>query len=721
MSSLNSIIKFCIIVAVLASVGAVQSIRAASLDRKQVESAVSEAEKLADAKNWTEADKLLVERAVMCSPGSAGRNCRPLLNYTRAYLLTQQAAAGAAAEKRRLLGAAVDVYQQVLVDVPAHGPTLDNLVDIGRQLNDVDLVESLLERAIASNLQQRLSYAITLGDLLRDNERLEDALSLYKQAAIWGPTSPQPRIRIVDIHAQLPSNRLSELAQRLDQWVADFPTVAERGYRLLIERSISDGNSGEAENYLLAWVGAMASGGSLSSKRVDDLYRIWPFEPLEQLRGFLDDFDYPASWWQDYNKPRQRQAITQAAIAIGYQELERSGPMMAKRRWNRTLGDFAPKSYQYFGNLIDFPNARLGLQTALALLYYQYPKVATVDEFNRLIWGIFQSKGDAYKANDLRSIQQHHTILGTIFARQPKLENKGHRAFNAVFQLHYAIRTANRRSENGEPYQPLPWLKMMLANVCEEPSEVVRSSWNDEFLEYCRDEDRNSAVGSLYLDAAQAYLDTDELPKASAMLKKAERFDLNSSDQDALNTTSDILLARQKLPKFALETESINSSRDLLENPLYSWITDDGFELAQSSFIQRQQFKTLSDYTSSIMSASDSANAAQKKLDRVKPLLDLSAKRLEIAGTNDELRIASLAPLGIRYTSEKNCPGPEKEDLLWVQAGLKLLIEPGLVVDGSTGPATKSALRSFQNAYGLEVDGKAGSLTKGKLRQILCE
>ena len=56
----------------------------------------------------------------------------------------------------------------------------------------------------------------------------------------------------------------------------------------------------------------------------------------------------------------------------------------------------------------------------------------------------------------------------------------------------------------------------------------------------------------------------------------------------------------------------------------------------------------------------------------------------------------------------------------WVQQSLnKLGTEPPLIVDGSFGPLTVSALQAFQRAHGLDPDGKLGPLTEAALEKAL--
>jgi putative chitinase len=57
---------------------------------------------------------------------------------------------------------------------------------------------------------------------------------------------------------------------------------------------------------------------------------------------------------------------------------------------------------------------------------------------------------------------------------------------------------------------------------------------------------------------------------------------------------------------------------------------------------------------------------------------------------------------------------------VWVQQSLnKLGAEPPLIVDGTYGPATVAAVRTFQQSNGLDVDGKVGPQTIGAIEAAL--
>ena len=62
-----------------------------------------------------------------------------------------------------------------------------------------------------------------------------------------------------------------------------------------------------------------------------------------------------------------------------------------------------------------------------------------------------------------------------------------------------------------------------------------------------------------------------------------------------------------------------------------------------------------------------------------------------------------------------------REEIKWLQTSLNEIMNAGLVADGVYGPATKRAVRRFQERYGLQVDGVAGPITKEKLQELLKE
>lgn len=71
----------------------------------------------------------------------------------------------------------------------------------------------------------------------------------------------------------------------------------------------------------------------------------------------------------------------------------------------------------------------------------------------------------------------------------------------------------------------------------------------------------------------------------------------------------------------------------------------------------------------------------------------------------------------IYYTS----PVMTGNDVKWVQQALNIVMKSGLEIDGSFGPASKKATKSFQKKYKLEQDGSFGPASRKKMISLLKE
>ena len=64
-------------------------------------------------------------------------------------------------------------------------------------------------------------------------------------------------------------------------------------------------------------------------------------------------------------------------------------------------------------------------------------------------------------------------------------------------------------------------------------------------------------------------------------------------------------------------------------------------------------------------------------------------------------------------------PTMKGNDVKWVQQSLNIVVNAKLSVDGSFGPACKSATKKFQKQYGLSQDGSFGPATRNKMVSVL--
>lgn len=685
----------------------------AGLTRSEARQAVEHAQALTREKGWTEGVRYLQQRLEECGSGVSGRDCRPLINYTLGYLLEQEAR-DRPESRSELLTDAIGYYRQVLADVPNHGPTLNNLALIHRETGASEEAIRLLETAVKYDFSRRDRYAITIGDIHFDSQQWEAALHDYELAADWNPRAEEPALRIVEVYKHLPVERLQELSSLLESWKGAFPDAAERGYWLILSASVANNKIELAENALLSWVSLLSRNRRLTPGRIDELYLEWKGPATQELQGLVSPAWESSSfnWWR--TGFLRRHVLAEAALFLGHTDLKKRGPKATEARWRYALNRIAPEMDEYFGK--EYPLVPLELQTELAALYYQYPQLDPDNKkFAPLIWNIFRSKAYAYEKNDLKAIQSHHTVLGLIYARAPGREDESHRANNAVFQLHHAIKKAKERFDNGEAYQPLPQLKEMLADACRNPTPARQRS-----IRLCERGGRN-APGELYLETAGAYLDTDDLKQASRLLSGAQQAGLTPTGDKIHHALLQILQTRKRVAT-ATAANFHDVGRILLgAQDGARWITEDHFGGLSRAFLKRQRFKTLFDFTVKAQGFSKT-HESTAVLEEIKLLLASASKSLVLAGTGDQLRVEKLSALGIRYTSAYDCPDQsDKEDLRWVQRSLNKILKTKLTAYSRYGRDTREAILQFQRQYGLQVDGKAGPETKGKIRELLCQ
>lgn len=76
-------------------------------------------------------------------------------------------------------------------------------------------------------------------------------------------------------------------------------------------------------------------------------------------------------------------------------------------------------------------------------------------------------------------------------------------------------------------------------------------------------------------------------------------------------------------------------------------------------------------------------------------------------------------PKEVPYPTENLWRGLTGEQVGKLQKCLNKLIDAGLKVDNSFGPATEKAVKSFQKKYKLEVDGSVGPKTRAKIKELM--
>jgi hypothetical protein len=453
---------------------------------------------------------------------------------------------------------------------------------------------------------------------------LDRALDAYKRAADGDPETEAPRRRLIELYLELQPPRLTDLMKILADLESRFPSVAEFGYRSIIDRSYRAQPS-IAEASFVRWVSVLARSRRLMKASLDSLPAGWTARPLTDLRRYMEapGQRHASMWWSE--RPERSHVLVEVALALGHQRLLERNPSGAAAIWETGV-QLAPDFAEYmFGPLRGQHMVTLDLQTELASLYFKYPSLDPGDhKFNAVVNRLFQSKGEAYKADDLRAIQRHHTILGTIFA-QKKVWTSSHFALNGIFQLENAIRTAERRDQRDGSYQPLPELRAMLA----EGKETLGD---------------RAGARTLFLQAAQAYLDTDQLDSTKETLDRARRL-MNGQPQHEreLRAQLERVLDTRRLIETA-PAEALNpsdTSFSFRRDGSHAWLFGARLSALSDSFLARQRFKALADLSEKSSQLGHSAAAADYATEAFKTAVD---RVNHLTGATDVVRIQKIRP-----------------------------------------------------------------------------
>ena len=549
----------------------------AALDEAAARRAVAEARELTEQGREADAEMRLQQALGECASGPEGQACRVVLGFALGALVEQRASADPAGPARGLELAVVR-YEAVLSEAPTHAPTLARLSRLQVRQGERTKAEALLAEALRRFPDQE-AIALLLGDLHREVRRWEDALRIYRLAADRHPTSDPPRRRLVEAYIALLPARLDEFRRTLADLESGFPAVAELGYRAIIER-LSRVNPVAAEASFVRLVSVLATARRLSITALDGLPADWTPPAVTELRAYLaapERRPAPPSWWLD--RLERRHVLALAGLALGHQAVLDGDAAAAAARWEVAEG-IAPdyEAYAMAPPLKGLPAVRLDLQTTLALHYFKFPSLDRDErKFTRVINGIFRGKASAYQLEDLEGIQRHHTILGVIFA-QKGVWRSGHFAFNAIFQLDNALKTAARRDAKDGAYQPLPELRALLAEGYQKNGDSARAR-------------------TTYLAAAQAYLDADAIEPAARMLQVGRSlFEGAPREREIAAQVGRVLATREQGAGAAgRQLDPAASEYAFQPEGGHAWLYGQPLAGLAPSFLDRQRFKALSD------------------------------------------------------------------------------------------------------------------------------
>ncbi|MGD9535652.1 MAG: tetratricopeptide repeat protein [Alphaproteobacteria bacterium] len=611
---------------------------AASYDMAQTASVAAQQE-MAEGR-WPEASRRLLAALDECPEGGEGRGCRLLIDFNLGYLYERWSRV-APEQQDALLKRSVMMYGRVLEEAPTHAETITNLSLVLKELGDTRGLEALGQRLRSADPTQAAVVAMAAGDGHAARRSWQAAFDAYLEAASLNPADETPRRKAIDVYRQAGGAiDAGTLMKRLSDWETPYPDAAAAGYGAVVVQEGAAAGRG-VEHALLRWVSIVSSQRIVSSALVAQQFAGVRHEGIEQLQRFLaalevlspgrgpkpidgltsysgDECLGRPAWW--LQSPQRRDALARAALAVGQAAVVAREPARAEAIL--TVASLcAPPSEEYvFGAMHDAAFTPLDIVTELAWLEFRFPdldpggrKLAAVIE------QLFVGKAMAYQANDLEAIQRHHVVLGQIYAAKGEWAGSGYR--NATFQLSNAVRVAERRQQESGYYEPMPGIRALLGETYEKT-------------------DRKAEAQAAYVDAAQAYLDSDDLERTNALLTRARTVAPVSEASPVavkLQATEQVLETRR-----AVEQRGQGADRGA------SWLQQEAVPGLSADFLSRQKFKVNADLAGQARQAGDAERYAEQAL------VSASAANT-LVGTSDLLRLEQVGSL-VKETPAKAAP-----------------------------------------------------------------
>lgn len=576
--------------------------------RAGLESAV----KAAESGDWTRSEQAVETVRTSCAAGDAGRRCRALAGFNTGWIASERARGAEGPTRLGYLQASAAAYEDVLAEHPAHTATVTNLALVLGRLGDTSALEALKARLENGPPGLRRLIAVVRADALADTGDAGQALTVLAESLDLGADPATVLPKMADVFGGAPNEvHAKQVLAAAANWGDDVPAAREYLLRSVCRQRAGIGQA--------AWNDALANWGvaaaKLSRVTAGDVDELFPGADERAIRDLADILaEAPAAFpsgrlwqvldvldeWGDYNwwtaGAQRRHALAAMALARGHLELTSGDPQLALRWWNWGLA-VSPNVHHYDqdGDLRRQPALPLTFLTELAALTDR--RKAELDpqgeQFDRYVNLLFQGKGSAYAVADMRSIQAYHTILGRIYAGRGVWQQWGPRS--ARFQLEHALRAAEQRGGKAGTAAPLPDLRVMLADG------LLQSG----------DESDGRQASRLYAEAAEEYLDLDDLAGAESVLQRA------------VVGTAD-----------AARVAAISALVQLRKDPLDAEVvaTDAWSEVLEPAFVKRQQFKLLAD---AAMVSGDGTDA--------RLALTVAADLPALASRGDAIRIESIA------------------------------------------------------------------------------
>lgn len=580
-----------------------------------------EAQEMATAGNWSEAFRHLDQNIAALGSDPKVASYRAYFQFSKAYLLQQTPTGNAENNLRR----AQRAYEEALRNQPGDLKILNNLVIVSQSIEDWGKAERYAQMALEVDESNTADWYVTLGDIYQSQRNWQASWKAYSTAIDQDPERLDAAQKLLALYEHYDYSDADLLFKKcLELNDNGLSEMAAKGLADLIAKVCLQ--TAEVRDYIvLAWAGVLADNNWVRPRLQKQLAELQcSFEPFVVLQSNLTNGWQVelarSNWWQQserrwfYYQALQK-SWADHLLATGNKrkamELYRSGRQMV-----RDLEDYSEEIYGRNGVL------EMELLIQLARLYGDNELDPESRNFKALESELFQQKGEAYRSDDLESIQKFHTILGLIYVDRE--EWGGTFAQNARFQLTRAIATAKRRAEQDPAlYTPLPHLYKYLGDT------------------YTALGDHHDAADA-YLNAAVDYMETDNLAFSRAMVQKADNLLTTTSSRQLRRKRSEvqsILSARENINQLDAGAFNKNSERYFRKTIGYNWLDNpDQFRSIESSVVERQAFKALSDLKTRAqeVGANDESNSLRSEVkEKVSDVSVLSSQQ-------DVLRIKQL-------------------------------------------------------------------------------
>jgi tetratricopeptide (TPR) repeat protein len=432
------------------------------------------------------------------------------LRFTEGWLFDDLARVD---RKRReeCLGKALNSYQLAMSRSPGLPGAVENAAGVLRDLGRPAEAIALLEQTTLTNLPPEQAYRrlMLLGDLQASLKEPARALKSYRQAFELIPANEGAPSRIVSLYsARIWTNSAALLKHCRNFLDAGLPQLASRGYDQILKRSPDEGGASPDASLeaFEGWVEAESIRGTLSGAGISRVAggSLRDKAAVRELMACFENPTNPSLTFQFWRSSNLRQHVCATALRTMAEQQRRANAPTNAAALLKLARQVAPEFYVYGSELKGRPLVGIDVTSDLAALYQAFPKLDPKGEnFAQIEQELLGSKNMAYAEQDLAAMQKFHTVLGIIYAERGRWDSDGWRA--APYHLRRAVSTAQQLAKRSPAeYKPYPQLTRILA-------EGLVSRTNADL----------ATASNLCLDAAQGFLDEDDVTGAEQMLGKA--------------------------------------------------------------------------------------------------------------------------------------------------------------------------------------------------------